>query len=104
MSIFIAISLLCLVKLYIISCNSKFESQIDPLFSDNYLKDVYKSGLRRLTAKAHSEHCRGWIEYEFMKHIRAIAEESPLPFEDVMFHTQCPDVWAKNPPLVSAAN
>lgn len=30
------------------------------------------------------------IEFEYMKQLRASSEEIPLPFEDVMFHSQCP--------------
>jgi len=98
-SIFCILSLLCLVP----HRENSLYSLGDSLFSDGYLHDVYNSGLRRLTSKAKTEYCKGWIEFEYMKHIRAIAEESPLPFEDIMFHSQCPDAWDKHPPMVSSS-
>ncbi len=48
--------------------------------------------------KARSVECKRRIEVEFMKHIRAVSEESPFPFEDVLYHSQCPKV--SHPPLV----
>lgn len=44
--------------------------------------------------------CRNLIEFEQMKYIKAMLEESPFPFEDIMFHSQCSDSEVTVPPLV----
>jgi hypothetical protein len=33
--------------------------------------------------------------------IRSHADETPMPFEDIFFHSQCDEMWTKHPPLVS---
>ena len=38
-----------------------------------------------------------------MNYIRALAEESPFPFEEEFFHSQCKSAWDANPPMVSAS-
>jgi hypothetical protein len=35
-----------------------------------------------------------------MKHMRALAEESVYPFENVNFETQCKNISAAHPPVV----
>ena len=65
----------------------------EPLFGPDYLRDMYRSGLRRMTANTKTDECRRKIEIEYMRQLRVVAEESPYPFEDVYFHTQCPTVW-----------
>ena len=62
----------------------------DGLFSKRYLMDVYFSGVRRLTKNAVTSSCKSKIEFEFMKHIRALAEEGAFPFEDILFTSMCP--------------
>jgi hypothetical protein len=44
--------------------------------------------------------CKQKIEFEFMKHVRALAEESVYPFENVNFETQCKNVSAAHPAVV----
>ncbi len=39
--------------------------------------------------KAVTNECKRKIEFEFMKYIRALTEESPFPFENILFHSQC---------------
>ena len=63
------------------------------LYSDEYLHDLYMSGLRRVTRHATTDSCRHKIEAAFMRHLRVVTDEVPSPFEDVMFHTQCPMIW-----------
>jgi hypothetical protein len=46
-----------------------------------------------MTANTKTDECRRKIETEYMRQLRVVAEESPYPFEDVYFHTQCPTVW-----------
>ena len=62
-------------------------------YSTTYLHDVYYSGLRRATRAATSASCKRKIEIEYMRQFRVIAEESPYPFENVFFHSQCPIIW-----------
>ena len=35
-----------------------------------------------------------------MKYVRALAEESPFPFEDVFFHSQCSSAFDQLEPMV----
>jgi hypothetical protein len=60
------------------------------LYTERYLMDVYSSAIRRMTRNAVTSSCKARIEFEFMKHIRAIAEESAFPFEDILFTSLCP--------------
>ena len=48
--------------------------------------------------------CKQKIEFEFMKHMRALAEESVYPFENVNFETQCKNISAAHPPVVRLSN
>lgn len=41
--------------------------------------------------------CKQLIEQEYLKYITALADEAAFPFEDVMFHSQCPSA---PPPLM----
>ena len=34
-----------------------------------------------------------------MKYVRAFYEETPLPFEDIFFHSQCPEMPEEMPPM-----
>jgi hypothetical protein len=107
------------------------------LYSDDYMRDMYHSALRKVTAvsrndahgilyrlivlsilshgyrlfvvgagdgliqKTSTVECRAWVEFEYMRYIRSQMDETPFPFEDVMYHSQCDSAWAKHPPIVS---
>ena len=43
--------------------------------------------------------CKQEVEFEFMKYIRAYYDETPLPFEEIFFHSQCPDMPHDMPPM-----
>jgi len=62
------------------------------LYSRDYVKDVYYSGLRKRQAKATTKECRRRIEFEYVSYLRSLAEESPFHFETIWYHTQCPSV------------
>ncbi len=85
------------------------ESMFNGLFNPQYVLDMYRHGLRRLTQKAKTDNCRRQIEFEYMKYMRSLSEERPFPFEEIYFHTQCASasekqekpllaVGMKNPP------
>ena len=38
---------------------------------------------------AFSHDCKKRIEFEYMRYFQALAHETPMPFEDEFFHTQC---------------
>lgn len=71
--------------------------QCGAIYSAGYVHDTYYSGLRRVTRNAHSQWCLRSIEFEYMKHVRAIAEESPFPFENILYRTQCPTAGEHTP-------
>jgi len=69
------------------------------LYSPDHVADIYKSALNRLTKHAKTEECKYSIEYEYMKYVRAMADDTPYPFEDEVFKTQCPIASDKYHPM-----
>ena len=53
---------------------------------------MYRDGLLRIIAGAHSPGCQRLIEEEYMRQIQAVVFEKAHLFEDVMFHSQCPSI------------
>jgi len=71
------------------------------LFSDAYIKDVYRSGVRRASREAKSDECKQLIEYEHMENMKTVLNvDQPWLFEDKLFFSQCAETVAKHPPLV----
>jgi len=76
------------------------KSNID-LYSDAYIKDVYRSGVRRASREAKSDECRQLIEYEHMENMKTVLNvDQPWLFEDKLFFSQCAETVAKHPPMV----
>lgn len=71
------------------------------LYSDAYVRDVYRSGVRRASRDAKTDECKNLIEYEHMENMKTILNvDQPLLFEDKLFFSQCAETVAKHPPLV----
>ena len=75
--------------------NAETKDALTPVYSGADVKRLYYSGLKRLTAHAHSAECKSLIEVEYMKHLQAIAEERPFPFENILFSSLCPSLDRK---------
>jgi hypothetical protein len=108
--------LLLLISLYLINittCFSEIEIDADSsslklskgsnigLYSDAYVRDVYRSGVRRASRDAKTDECKNLIEYEHMENVKTILNvDQPWLFEDKLFFSQCAETVAKHPPLV----
>ena len=110
MNILILIILVCLLvssfsnEIEIDSSSSIIDISIKSnveLYSDAYIRDVYRSGVRRASREAKSDECRRLIEYEHMENMKTVLNvDQPWLFEDKLFFSQCAETVAKHPPLV----
>jgi hypothetical protein len=49
---------------------------------------------------AKTDECKYSIEFEYMKYVRALADDTPYPFENEVFKSQCPTASNKYRPMV----
>lgn len=70
------------------------------IFSDDYLRTVYHTAIRRMTKNAKTLECKHKIEMQYMRYIRSVSQESAFPFEDTYYHSQCPNAYKRHMPVL----
>ena len=57
--------------------------------SDGLAEMLYQSATQRIAAKAVTKKCKNLIVSEYKRLLTAISNETPLPFEDKIFESEC---------------